>query len=104
MVRKTIKGQEYTYWCFYLANGRRNDEYLGPVNDPRTFHAMGERLVKSREAGQIADSVKTLSGAIEVLPPAARPRIAQAADQTLACAEGFGDVTKDALQELSALR
>ena len=45
-----------------------------------------------------------VSEAIEALPLAARPRIAQAADQTLAYTEGFGDVTKDALEELSALR
>ena len=45
-----------------------------------------------------------VSEAIEALPLAARPRIAQAADQTLAYAEGFGDVTKDVLEELSALR
>ncbi|MEQ5842511.1 GSU2403 family nucleotidyltransferase fold protein [Paraburkholderia acidicola] len=59
-VRKTVKEQEYIYWRFYLANGRRTDEYLGPASDQGTLQAMEERLANSREARQIADSVKTL--------------------------------------------
>ena len=60
VVRKTVKGQEYIYWRFYLANGRRNDEYPGPANDSHASQAMEARLANSREARQIADSVKTL--------------------------------------------
>jgi hypothetical protein len=60
VVRKTIKGQEYTYWRAYLANGQRSDEYLGVASDPNTFHAMEERLAKTQEARQMAASLKTL--------------------------------------------
>lgn len=60
VVRKTVKGQEYIYWRFYLANGRRNDEYPGSANDSHASQAMEARLANSREARQIADSVKTL--------------------------------------------
>ncbi len=57
---KTVKGNDYTYWRVYKADGRRADEILGVTDAPGTLAMLDQKRSESAEARALADSVKTL--------------------------------------------